>query len=154
MIKLEVITKEKEKVLYNLMQKYLYEMTLYYDDELDENGNYEYKYFPYYFTEKDRQAYFIYDDSQMIGFALFNTHSFTDEVIDHCLAEFTIFPKYRKQGNAMKAIEALMKERVGSWQLKYSMDNVIGMKFWKKVKEKYNGIETKLEDNEVALTIK
>ena len=154
MIKLEVVTKEKETVLYNLMQKYLYEMTLYYDDELDENGNYEYQYFPYYFTEKDRQAYFIYDDLQMIGFALINTYSFTDEVIDHCLAEFTIFPQYRKQGNAMKAIEVLMKERVGSWQMKYSTHNQAGMHLWKKVKEKYNGTETKLEDNEVALTIK
>lgn len=154
MIKLEVIGKDKEHILYNLMQKYLYEMNRYYDEQMDANGNFEYKYLPYYFTESDRKAYFIYNNSDLIGFALVNTHSFTGEMVDNCIAEFTVFPSFRNQGYGVDAIDALMKVRPGSWQLKYSMDNKSGMAFWKKICEKYNGTEAKLEGKEIVLTIR
>lgn len=137
----------------NYLQKYLYEMSLYYGDEMDSGGNYKYTYLPYYFEEASRKAFFIYSNDKVIGFALINNHSFTGDQIDNCIAEFTIFPAYRHNGNGMKAIELIMKKRPGSWQLKYSSKNKPGMIFWKKVKEKYMGKETFLEENEIALTI-
>ena len=152
MVKAQEVEKSKEQILYNLLQKYLYEMTAYYDDPMDENGNFPYKYLPYYFTEKDRQAFFLYDDDVMIGFALINTHSFTREPVDNCIAEFTIFPAYRHKGKGLEAIEALWAVRKGSWQLKYSTANQVGAAFWEKVKEKYNGQEHKLEGTEIAIT--
>lgn len=152
MVKAQVVTKDKEQVLFNLLQKYLYEMTTYYDDPMDENGNYPYKYLPYYFTDKDWKAYFLYDDETMIGFALVNKHSFTGEPIDNCIAEFTIFPAYRHQGKGMDAIEALRAVRKGRWQLKYSTVNKQGEVFWQRVKERYNGKEQKLEGTETAIT--
>lgn len=152
MIEAIEIEKSKEQVLYNLLQKYLYEMTAYYDDPMDEDGNFSYKYLPYYFTDKDRQAFFLYDDSIMIGFALINTHSFTGEPIDNCIAEFTIFPAYRHHGKGLAAIEALRTIRNGSWQLKYSTTNQQGAIFWQRVKEKYNGKEQKLDGTEIAIT--
>lgn len=152
MVKAQVITKDKERVLFNLLQKYLYEMTAYYDDPMDEDGNFSYKYLPYYFTDKDRQAYFLYDDETMIGFALINTHSFTGEPIDNCIAEFTIFPAYRHHGKGMEAIEALRAVRKGTWQLKYSTVNKQGASFWQRVKKKYDGKEQNLEGTEIAIT--
>lgn len=152
MVKARKVEKSKEQVLYNLLQKYLYEMTAYYDNPMDENGNFSYKYLPYYFNDKDRQAFFLYDDSTMIGFALVNTHSFTGEPIDNCIAEFTIFPSFRHRGKGLEAIEALRAVRNGSWQLKYSITNQQGTVFWQRVKEKYNGREQKLAGTEIAIT--
>ena len=154
MIRLEIADKSRAHVLESLMQKYLYEMTQYYENEMDANGNFEYKYLPLYFVQPDRAAYFIYDDKAMIGFALVNHHSFTGEVIDNSLAEFTIFPAYRNYGRGMQAVDALMNARPGSWQLKYSLRNKPGMNFWKKVQEKYDGVETALEDSEIAITFR
>ena len=152
MVTAQQVNKSKEHVLYNLLQKYLYEMTAYYNDPIDEEGNFPYKYLPYYFTDKDRQAFFLFDDEVMIGFALINTHSFTGEPVDNCIAEFTIFPSYRHRGKGMEAIEALRNVRQGSWQLKYSTKNRQGAAFWKRVKERYNGREQKLDDTETAIT--
>ena len=68
MIRLETISSDKKTVLYNFLQKYLYELSQYYYNEMNEEGNFVYKYFPNYFTDPDRYAYFICDDDKYIGF--------------------------------------------------------------------------------------
>ena len=72
MIRLETISSDKKTVLYNFLQKYLYELSQYYYNEMNEEGNFVYKYFPNYFTDPDRYAYFICDDDKYIGFVLIN----------------------------------------------------------------------------------
>lgn len=156
MLRAVEVRRSEEPVLFNLLQKYLYEMSTYYNNEMDENGNFPYKYLPYYFkeeaSEQGRQAFFFYDDSQRTGFALINTHSFTGKQVNNCIAEFTIFPAYRRQGNGMKALDALRAARRGSWQLKYSNANRSGAAFWQKVKQNYHGTEQKLNETETAIT--
>ena len=49
------------ELLWNINQKYLYEMTNYYDDEMDALGNLHYGYFDAYFTDPKREAYFLYE---------------------------------------------------------------------------------------------
>ena len=71
-------------------------MTQYYEDPINEDGNLEYRYFHLYFEEPDRAAYFIFDDENMIGFTMINRHSFTNDEIENCIAEFTIFPAFLK----------------------------------------------------------
>ena len=56
MITLKPVTQNEKELLWNINQKYLYEMTKYYPDEMDENGNYHYGYFESYFTEPDRKS--------------------------------------------------------------------------------------------------
>ena len=59
MIELVEVKSEHREILWNMLQKYLYEMTNYYDDEMDEMGNYHYRYFDDYFTEPERTALLI-----------------------------------------------------------------------------------------------
>ena len=42
MLSLQTVRKEDHDLLYNINQKYLYEMTNYYDDPMDANGNFHY----------------------------------------------------------------------------------------------------------------
>lgn len=152
MVYIKRVGKDKRKALFNVIQKYLYEMSKYYGDEMDEDGVYEYRYLPLYFEDSDRQVYFIYDDEAWIGFALLNKYSCTGEEIDNAIAEFSIFPAYRNKGYAMDAIKLLVEERKGSWQLKYALNNANGLYFWKKVKQKYRGSEISLGDKEMVIT--
>ena len=140
MVSVRLVQGNEKQVLSNLLQKYLYEMSQYFDDEIGSDGNYPYSYLPLYFTDDDRSAYFIYDGDEMIGFALINTCSLTDEKIDNCIAEFTIFPVYRRKGKGLDAVDALVKERSGKWQLKYVTMNKPAERFWNKVKDRYSGI--------------
>ena len=58
MIRLQKVRKQDRDLLFSINQKYLYEMTNFYDDEMDENGNYSYGHFEEYFTDPLREAYF------------------------------------------------------------------------------------------------
>ena len=60
MIRLQEVKSEERDALWNINQKYLYEMTKYYPDQMDERGNYHYGYFDAYFTDKERKVFFIY----------------------------------------------------------------------------------------------
>ena len=67
-MELVAVKKEDRELLYNLNQKYLYEMTNFYDDELDALGNLHYGYFDAYFTDPQRKAFFLYEESELVGF--------------------------------------------------------------------------------------
>ena len=49
MLSLKKVQNKDRDLLWNINQKYLYEMTNFYDDPMDENGNYHYGYFDEYF---------------------------------------------------------------------------------------------------------
>lgn len=151
-VRAEEVREDRRETLFNLMQKYLYEMTRYYPIAMGEDGNYIYKYLPLYFEEKSRQAYFFYAGETLVGFALINDYSFTGQPTDNAIAEFTIFPAYRGRGYAEAAVEALRALRPGSWQLKYSPENAAGARLWQKVKRRYGGVEQPLPDGHIAIS--
>ena len=92
MIELQLVKDSEKELLYNIFQKYLYEMTKYYDDEMDDKGNYLYRYFDNYFVEPTRKALFIIRDSKIVGFMMLNNHSYVNQKPDHVISEFSIFP--------------------------------------------------------------
>ena len=152
MITVRTVEEGEKELLSGLLQRYLREMSRYYDDKADENGNFPYPYLPFYFSEESRRAYFFQEDDELIGFALINTHSFNGEKADNCIAEFTILPGYRCRGKGTEAMAALKEVREGNWQLKYSEDNVEAVRFWNRIKEKYDGREERLNEKEIVIT--
>lgn len=148
---IEVREKDKE-LFWNVHQKYLYEMTNYYADQMDDKGNYHYGYFDAYFTEPNRKAYFIYSNKKLVGFVMINPYSYLNEKPDYVLAEFTIFPIYRKKHIATNAIDTVFKRFVGSWEVKYNENNLPAKKLWNKVCTKYNPRKTPLSQFETVLS--
>lgn len=151
MIKLVEVQPKDRELLWNVQQKYLYEMTNYYDDEMDAVGNYHYGYFDAYFTEPQRKALFIFCDDRLAGFAMINPYSYVDETPDHVLAEFTIFPAFRKKHVATEAAEMIFSQNKGHWEVKYNENNVAAKQLWNKVSEKYNPRKIKLSHCETVL---
>ena len=56
MIRLQMVQPKDRDLLWNINQKYLYEMTKFYDDPMDEEGNYHYGHFDEYFTDPKRRV--------------------------------------------------------------------------------------------------
>ena len=152
MIKLAEVRPERRDLLWNIHQKYLYEMTSYYADEMDETGNYHYRYFDAYFTEPERTALFIYDDRTLVGFAMLNPYSYINERPDHVLAEFTIFPMYRKRHMGKAAAELILKTYQGSWEIKYNEKNAGAKTLWSKVTDFYHPVKHRYSDDEIVLS--
>ena len=78
-MELVIVRQEDRERLWNINQKYLYEMTNYYDDEMDSLGNLHYGYFDAYFTDPKRKALFLYEENVLVGFAMIHPYSNMDE---------------------------------------------------------------------------
>ena len=151
MIKLVRILPENRKLLWNLHQKYLYEMTKYYDNEMDENGNYHYGYFDAYFIQPERKAYFIYSDGRLAGFAMINPYSYIGGKPDHVLAEFTVFPAFRRKGIGMQAAQRILEACPGSWEIKYNENNTGAKGLWERLTKQYSPVSHAYSENETVL---
>lgn len=152
MIELIDIKPKDRELFWNIHQKYLYEMTNYYDDEMDEAGNYHYGYFDLYFIDSNRKAMFIYFNKHLAGFAMINPYSYINEKPDYVLAEFTIFPIYRKKHIASKAVEMIFNQYKGSWEVKYNEKNIAASKLWNTMCGKYNPLKIHLNEFETVLS--
>lgn len=151
MVRLADVSSEHRELLWNLHQKYLYEMTNYYDDEMDEKGNYHYGYFDAYFTENARKALLLYSDQALVGFAMINPYSYLSGNPDHVLAEFTVFPMYRRRQLGRAAAELIFRTYPGSWEVKYNEKNAGAKALWNQVtapyhpaRRRYSAVETVL----------
>lgn len=151
-MKLAAVRLEDRELLWNINQKYLYEMTNYYDDEMDELGNLHYGYFDAYFTDPKRKAYFLYEDDTLVGFAMIHPYSNIGGEPDYVLAEFTVFPMYRRKHLAKKAAEIIFERFKGNWEVKYNEKNTAAKALWNKVTEKYRHQMTRLNDTETVLS--
>ena len=142
---------EQKEQFWNIFQKYLYEMTAFYDDDLDENGNYPYPYFEAYFTQPERKALYLVEEGVPVGFAMVIPYSSIGETPDHVMAEFTIFPRYRKRRLAASVVEALFRQYPGSWEIKYHEANLPAKKLWTGVAAPYHPRRIALNDQETVL---
>lgn len=148
---IKVEEKDRE-LLHNINQKYLYEMTNFYDDELDALGNLHYGFFDAYFTDEKRKAYFLYENETLVGFAMIHPYSNINENPEYVLAEFTVFPMYRRKHFAKSAAEMIFNRFKGNWEVKYNETNTAAKALWNKVTEKYRPKKTALNDTETVLT--
>ena len=151
MITLRTVQKKDRELLWNINQKYLYEMTNFYDDPMDENGNYHYGHFDEYFTDPRRTAYFIYNDDALIGFAFLCPYSNIGQKPDYTLAEFTIFPAYRRKHYALDAARMILKDHPGKWEIKYNEKNPAGKRLWNTVAAPYDPELYHLNEEETVL---
>ena len=150
MIRLVPVKPEERNLFWNINQKYLYEMTLYYPDVMDEEGNLHYGYFEKYFTDPRRKAFFIYNDEVMVGFVMINPYSVIEHTPDYTMAEFTIFPSYRKMGYAYEAARLILATYKGTWEIKYNEKNTVAKRLWSKVTAPYNPRVYHLNDVETV----
>lgn len=148
---LETLTDAHWETLDFWMQEYLREMAQYYGDTPDDGGRYSYPYLPLYFSEPDRFAFAIVQEGCRVGFLLVNHVRFSNQSTDYSLAEFTVFPQYRGQGRAQRAVHELMKMMPGTWQLKYSTDNPAAAGLWRQIGAAYSGKTLQLPGNEALL---
>jgi len=151
MLTLKQVTDKDRELLWNMNQKYLYEMTNFYPDDMDENGNYHYGYFEAYFTDPERKAWFICDDDTYVGFAMVNPYGYTDEKTDNVMAEFTVFPSYRRKGYAEKAARMVIGMRPGRWQIKFNEKNTAAKHLWETLTAAYHPAVCHLNDEETVL---
>ena len=137
MIRIEKVQNNQKELLFNVFQHMLYEMTQFYDNEFDDKGLIHYGYFDEYFIDPKRSAYFIYHDNTLIGFFMLHPYPYFEQSIDYNLAEFTIFPAFRRKGYGTLAVQLMFQKFKGIWEIKFNTKNVKAHNFWMKVTKNY-----------------
>lgn len=133
---LEKVTIDKKDILYNLLQFALYDGSQYIDNDINEKGIFEYKWFDNYFTDLDRNAYFIKDNNAYLGIVLVNENlKFNKD--GKCIAEFLIMPKYRRNHIGKKVAYEIFEQFKGNWEVQPMENNPIAYSFWKNIIKEY-----------------
>ena len=147
-IYLEKVKEENKEVLYRLLEYSLYEESANDLNEMNEDAIFEYKYFNSYFTDDDRDAYFIREKetNKILGFAMVNTYVQVFEN-GHSIAEFMVIPKYRKNNIGKKVAFELFDRYRGNWEVSPSYNSCMALFFWNKVIKDYTSSNYKFEND-------
>lgn len=147
-IYLEKVKEENKEVLYRLLEYSLYEESANDLNEMNEDAIFEYKYFNSYFTDDDRDAYFIREKetNKILGFAMVNSYVQVFEN-GHSIAEFMVIPKYRKNNIGKKVAFELFDRYRGNWEVSPSYNSCSALFFWNKVIKDYTSSNYKFEND-------
>ena len=144
---LEKVNKNEKEILYKLLQYSLFEESLTDLNEMNQEAEFEYKWFDLYFdksSENDRKAYFIKDEKKekLLGFVMVNSYLEKDKTKNgYSIAEFMVIPKYRKKGIGRNAALQIFDMYKGYWEVKPSYGSESAFLFWENVISKYTNNE-------------
>ena len=145
---LEKAKEENKNVLYRLLEYSLFEESLYDGNEMNDDAIFEYKYFNSYFTDDDRDAYFIREKetNKILGFAMVNSYVQVFEN-GHSIAEFMVIPKYRKNHIGKKVAFELFDRYRGNWEVSPSYNSCSALFFFFIVIKDYTSNNYKFEND-------
>ena len=111
-IKLEKVKIEEREILNNLLEYYQYDFNIFYDDDLNKNGRFEFIKTDKYFNKLGNQAFFVMVDEKYAGFILISNDTVYEKNA-WSIEEFWIMPKYRKGMFCFQVLKKLVNKIKG-----------------------------------------
>jgi predicted acetyltransferase len=132
-VELTAVSEMDKPVLANLIQLYVYDFSEFQGNELTSHGTFVYSYLDSYFTEPNREPWFITVDGNLAGFAL--ARGDVDDDGSWNIGEFFVVRKYRRHGVARAAATKLFATHPGVWTLSFDRANAPASALWPAVAE-------------------
>lgn len=153
-IVLEKAGPEGREPLFRLLQYSLYEESLFDHNQMGEDGLFAYPWFDLYFTEADREAYFIKEKQtgRLLGFAMVNTYM-QKAACGHSIAEFLVLPSFRRQKVGWRAAAQCFAKHRGSWEVAPSCGSRQAYLFWERVITGYTGGRCRFAEGLFSFTV-
>lgn len=133
---LEKVEESKKDILFHLLQFSLYDGSQYIENDLNKECLYDYRWFNNYFTDLDRDAYFIKNNDEYLGFVMVNENLKFNKS-GKCIAEFLIMPRYRRNHIGKKVAIDIFNMYDGEWEVQPMENNPIAYAFWKNTINEY-----------------
>jgi predicted acetyltransferase len=123
---------EAKPVLRRLMELYHYDFTEFTGDDVNEHGEFGYRYLDHYWAPDDgetRLPFLIRADGRLAGFALVR------RVGDGPwkMAEFFVMRRFRRDGVGSRAAIAVFERFPGQWEVHELAANTPAQAFWRRV---------------------
>lgn len=120
-------------VLRNLTELYLYDFSVYNNDDVNKHGLYNWS-IDWFFTDSDRHPFFIMVDGMYAGFVILrNDLAWIAGEGTHDMMEFFVMRKYRGRGIGREAAIRSFNRFPGCWEVRILMKNTPAQGFWKQV---------------------
>ncbi len=140
-IKNEIVKKAQRKVLENLLQLYLHDISLYFPMDFDSNnGIYAYDDIDNYFDNNSCYPYFIKDDMNIVGFMLIKRNN--DNII---MQEMFVLNNYKGKGIGKEAVIQIFNRLKGNWIIKSLPCSPKAENFWIKTVNDYTNNKCVIE---------
>lgn len=138
-VELKLVKEEEKRVLANMLQLYLHDITRFLHMEMNNEGLFEYKYLDNYWTNKDYIPYFIIADNKIAGFILVNNDFLAlDKGKDgHNIAEFFIMNSFKRKGIGKKASHLIFDMYPGNWEVRPVLRSEEAKVFWENIIKEY-----------------
>jgi predicted acetyltransferase len=120
-VSLTPVPKSQSQVITNLMQLYKYDFSEFPEvgsryGEVGPDGRFTYEGLDSYWREDRRVPLTVEADGRLAGFVLVNRWSALNRLLDHSVAEFFVFRKYRRMGVGSRAARVLFDRWPGRWE--------------------------------------
>lgn len=137
-IKLVPVTIKEKDVLSNLYQFYLYDFSLYTNQEINKDGRFEENIDYFWEGDKRWNPYFIELSGTIVGFlvVLFENLD-SDPDPTHVIYDFMILKKYRRNGIGYCAAKKAFESYNADWKVAQMEINAPAISFWRKVISEY-----------------
>ncbi|MDQ1726621.1 MAG: hypothetical protein QOK14_666 [Frankiaceae bacterium] len=126
-ISTDAADEQAKPVLRRLLELNAHEFSAFDGRDVNEHGEYGYRYLDQYWTEPDhRQAFLIRCDGQIAGFAM---------VLGgprQSVSEFFILRKYRRRGVGAAAAQMILRASPGHWVTHQVPGNDDAVAFWRR----------------------
>ena len=144
-VRLDKVLLEEKDILYRLLQFALYDGSLYNTNKIGEDGLFPYKWFDNYFTDDDRDAFFIREDDKIVGFVMIN--QFMKKCDNgHSVAEFLVLPEYRRNHIGKKVAYLVFEMFPGNWEVEPIEESNEACRFWENVVVNYTNNKFSFSD--------
>ena len=138
MRKIQIVTAKRTEEMRKHFYNYLTELSEFDPDiKFDENGTPIYKWFDYYWSDKDRYPIYLIIDGEIAGLALIRE-------LENCIydfAEFYVLPQFRKDGNALWFATEITNLFEGQFNFSTRFTNPRAIKFWSKFSANFDKSE-------------
>ncbi|MFG5384604.1 GNAT family N-acetyltransferase [Yoonia sp. R2-816] len=132
LIALKEMTAENRRILEQMFQYYLYDMSEFTGWSLSEDGSFSYPtdLLTPYWQEQDHYPYFIICNDEVAGFCLLRRLS-ADRIIWD-MGQFFVLRKFRRHKLGEMAFEKAITLHTGQWQVRVLIANKPAYQFWKR----------------------
>ncbi len=135
-IDLKLAEYDEKYLLKKMLELYMYDLSSFENLDLNEFGEYGYRYLDLYWVESERFPFILRVNQKLAGFALINKFAYS-KGIDFTVAEFFILKKYRSEGLGRKLALKMFQQFFGRWEVRTLTKNIRAKKFWREIIEQY-----------------
>ena len=126
----------EKHLLKNMLELCAYDCSQFEDKDLNEFGEYGYRYLDLYWIESKRYPFIVRVNERLAGFVLINKFAYTKDA-EWTIAEFFVLKKYRNQGIGKKSAFYVFNKFPGKWEVRTLNENSVAKIFWRKIIQQY-----------------